>query len=54
MTSGSPDFARDTPAIRMGPAPRVEAIPSASFLPREPETWEEAGLEIALVEQIVL
>ncbi|MBM4393364.1 MAG: hypothetical protein FJ090_19760 [Deltaproteobacteria bacterium] len=38
----------------MGPAPRVEAIPSASFLPREPETWEEAGLEIALVEQIVL
>ncbi len=54
MASDPHDFDSDTPAIRIGPAPRVEALPSAGFLPREPKTWEEAGLEIALVEQIVL
>lgn len=44
----------DVPTIRLGAAPRVGELPSAGFLPREPRSWEEVGIEAALIEQIVL
>lgn len=47
-------FDSDTPSIRIGPTPRLDSLPAAGFLPREPKTWEESGLEGALVEQVVL
>ncbi len=45
----------DIPTIRLGGAqPRMGDLPAAGFLPREPRSWEEVGLEAAQVEAIVL
>ena len=54
MATDPTDFDNDASAIRIGPPARLDSLPPAGFLPREPKTWEESGLDVALVEQIVL
>lgn len=49
----SPPRPRSSPTAPAG-TPRVELPPPARFQPREPRTWDEAGIDSLLVEQIVL
>lgn len=54
MPPDSPD-SYDLPTIRLGdPSTRMGELPSVGFLPRDPKTWEELGVEPTLVEQIVV
>ena len=55
MANDPRDPDNDFPTIRMsGSAPRMGELPLAGFLPREPRSWEEVGIDSALVEQIIL
>ena len=48
-----PPDSYDLPTIRLGdPGTRMGDLPSVGFLPRDPKTWEEVGVEPTLVEQI--
>jgi predicted ATPase with chaperone activity len=54
MSNDPTEHTEEVPFIRIGQPGRMDSLPPAGFLPREPKTWEETGLEVALVEQIVL
>ncbi len=54
MPSDPPEIDSDAAAVRIGQPPRVDALPAAGFLPREPRSWDETGLDSALVEQVIL
>ncbi len=49
-----PPGSGDDVTIRIGASPRMDTLPPAGFQPREPRTWEEAGVDDGLVEAIVL
>lgn len=55
MPPDPPDYSADLPTIRLGDSPgRMGDLPAGGFLPREPRSWEDVGVEPALVEQIVI
>jgi predicted ATPase with chaperone activity len=55
MSNDPPDYGADLPTIRLGATPaRMGELPAGGFLPREPRSWEDVGVDASLVEQIIL
>lgn len=53
MPADVPDYTEEVPVVRVGSPVRMD-LPSAGFQPREPKSWEEMGVDPAVVELIVL
>lgn len=53
MATDPPDYTDEVPAVKISSPVRMD-LPSAGFQPREPKTWDETGIDTALVEGIVL